>query len=139
MLSFICAINIDKIMCGQSSLNHNGLTSYNSHLEFETDCLQYDGFNMVYITYWYFPEIDFAYTSPHKDNPHVFVPTRERALVDYIRCEKHCDEGVLIEALHDYLNWFYDLPKLYEVADYFKVPRKTIDYWLEEARNDFEV
>lgn len=77
------------------------------------------------------------YTRPSKDNPNLLIPTRERALVDYMLYQdEYGDEGLLIEALQNYLEQFKDMDKLYEVADFYKLPRETVDYWIKEAEEE---
>ena len=56
-----------------------------------------------------------------------------------MQCERWADEGILIEALHTYLDYFRDDEKLYACADHFGVSRNTIDYWIQETLEDEEV
>lgn len=44
----------------------------------------------------------------------------------------------MIEAIKTYLEESKDLELLYEVADFFSLDRKTLDYWLKEAKEDIE-
>lgn len=67
----------------------------------------------------------------------LWLPSAERALVDTINfIEQNYIEGPLIESLQTYLSEHDDLSKLYEVADFYKVSRDTIDYWINEAREE---
>ncbi len=65
------------------------------------------------------------------------VPTPERAIVDYITCEKHLDEGNLIWAIQNYIDEYgEEMMDIYKVADFYGVDRDQIDFWFNEARND---
>lgn len=65
------------------------------------------------------------------------IPTPERAIVDYITCKKHMDEGNLIWAIQNYIDEYGEgMTEIYKVADFYGVERKQIDYWFNEARNE---
>lgn len=141
MYDYDCVINERRVLCGECALNRVGLVHFNSdHLHLMTDQPDFDNFSMVYMTYFYYPVIDFTnWVSPCRTNKLLLLPTRERAIIDYLRCENHCDEGYLIEALKNYLEQFQDLPKLREVATFYDVPLETLDYWINEALTDEEI
>ena len=41
----------------------------------------------------------------------------------------------LMESLQTYLaDYSLDLPKLYEVAAFLKLPREELDYWIKESK-----
>lgn len=86
--------------------------------------------------YHYLDEIDTDnYVSHYKDA--FILPTVERAIVDYIRMEDIRDEGTLIWAIQDYIDSSkYDMNKVYEVAEFYNVPKEVIDYWFNEAREE---
>lgn len=65
------------------------------------------------------------------------IPTEERALVEYMLYPDEMDEGALIWALQTYIELKHkDLNLLYKVADYFHLPRETVDYWIKEAEEE---
>ena len=68
----------------------------------------------------------------------VYYPTAERAIVDNIRHQDVFEEFFLVEALQRYERDNPDLVKLREVAAEYG-QSEQLEYWLEEARNDFEV
>lgn len=129
------------VLCGPCALTRAGLTTYSSDLLFlQTPYLEMDGVCTIYITYYYYSNIDYEYcVTPSDTNNLILIPSRERAIIDYLRCDKWCDEGILIEALKSYLAWFKNDKKLYACADHFGVPRETVDYWINEALTDEEV
>lgn len=129
------------VLCAACALSRNGLTSHSTqHLCLQTPYAEIDGTCVVYITYFYCKNIDYEYfVTPETTNPLILKPTKERAIVEYILNEKWCDEGILIEALKTYLQWFRNDEELYCVADFFGLDRKTLDYWIKEALEDAEV
>jgi hypothetical protein len=76
---------------------------------------------------------------PEESNPLLLKPTKERAIVEYLKNEKWCDEGLLIEALKNYLEQFRNDEELYRVADFYGLERSTLDSWIQEAINDTEI
>ena len=91
------------------------------------------------ITYYFNPDIDYEYElTPSETNPLLLLPSKERAIVECIKWIDYVDEGVLIEALKDYLDMFWN-DRIYEVGEHFGVSRETLDYWFKEAREDEEV
>lgn len=129
-----------RVLCGPCALARAGLVTYSTVLLFlQTPYKEVDGVSTVYVTYWYYDNIDYDYcVSPGSENPLILHPTKERAIIDYLRCERWCDEGVLIEALHSYLTFFRDDKKLYECADHFGVQREVVDYWIKETLEDVQ-
>ncbi len=143
MTSYAFDILVDRVtvLCCSCALARSGLTAYGvTHLDMMTQMKVLDNFCMVYATYYYYPYIDFEhFVTPETTNPLILKPTKERAIVEYILNEKWCDEGILIEALKTYLQWFRNDEELYCVADFFGLDRKTLDYWIKEALEDAEV
>lgn len=67
-------------------------------------------------------------------------PTAERAIVDCILWQhRNYDEGFLIEALQSYQQQGHNVEDLYEVADFYKLDRRAVDYWWKEAEEDSEM
>lgn len=70
------------------------------------------------------------------------IPTPERAIVDNIRHQDIFEEYFLVEALKSYMDKHGDnedgLALLRQVADEYG-QAEQLEYWLEEARNDWEV
>lgn len=63
-----------------------------------------------------------------------FVPTEARCIIDCIRYRDlvHNDDQFL-HAIEDYFDLDRTLDELYEVADFYKVPREEVDYWIKES------
>lgn len=137
----------DNTLCGVMTLsaaaNRAGLCHFNSwYLDLATDTKELDGIRLPMCRYIYYPDLDRVhYLVPSKSNPDLLIPTKERAIVDYIKLqEEYGDEGILIESIQSYLrDYEEDLPKLYEVADFFRLPREQLDYWLNEAREETDM
>lgn len=141
-LRFDCIVTSRIVLCGCCALVRNGLINWDggTHLDMYTEIKSLHKFNMVYARYYYTKHIDYDYcVSPSPNNPLILVPTRERALVEYVRDEYLRDEGILIEALKNYLLWFRDDKALQEVSNHFGVPYETIQYWIHEAETDEEI
>lgn len=140
-VNYDSVINERRVLCNQCALSRSGLIIANdTHIDLMTNREDFDGFSLVYITYYYYEHIDYEYKlHPLNTNPLILVPSKERALVEYIKNEKWCDEGTLIEAMKTYLMWFRDDQKLKEVAEHFSLNWSTVEYWINEALEDEEV
>ena len=67
-------------------------------------------------------------------------PTAERAIIDCILWQhRNYDEGFLIEALQSYQQQGHKVEDLYEVADFYKLDRRAVNYWWKEAEEDSEM
>lgn len=131
-----------RVLCGPSCLCRCGLISWNSDtLDLMTDWKEFNRFSMCYIHFYYYETIDTEhYVWNNSPNPLVLQPTKERAIVDYINGLNNFDEGLLIEGLKSYIDSKdKDIDKLYEVADFYKLQRETVDYWIKEAEEYCEV
>lgn len=138
MLNYDSVVDEKRVLCGSCALGRVGLVMSNCiHLDLMTDYKDFDKFNLVYLTYYYYPNIDYTHwVHPSSDNKNILVPTKERALVEYIKNEKWCDEGILIEALKNYLEFFRNDEELFKVADFFELDRDILHYWINEALED---
>lgn len=134
-------LNKVYVLCGASALANAGLTTMSyTHLDLMTKEESLDGCSLIYLTYYYYENIDYEYKlEPLPENHLVLRPSKERALVEYIKNEKWCDEGTLIEAMKTYLMWFRNDKELHEVADHFSLDWSTVEYWIKEAEEDYEV
>lgn len=130
-----------SVICMQCALARVGLSTITpDHLDVWTPYIELDGMDLTWVRYLYNPNIDFKYElTSEGTNPLLLCPSKERALIEYIKCEKWRDEGPLIEALKDYLEFFKNIPKLYAAAEYFSVSREELDYWIKEAEEDIEI
>lgn len=63
---------------------------------------------------------------------------KERAVVECIKHLDWIDEGLLIEGIQNYIRNFWNEKLLYEAAAHFKLPEDELEYWLEEARNEYD-
>lgn len=65
-----------------------------------------------------------------------FVPTEARCIIDCIRYKEYgVYEEQFLVAIEDYFDLDKTLEELYEIADFYKVSRKDIDYWIKESNN----
>ena len=130
----------DKIhvVCCSCALARNGLVYDNPEfLVVFTTYKELDNFNAGIAAFVYNSVIDCEhYVKPVVNNPKLLIPTKERAIVESIIFFDSCDEGLLIEALKNYLYSNPDLTELYTVADFFKLERSKLDYWIKEAIED---
>lgn len=138
----LCADLVDApmVVCAEAALNFAGLVIFNSeHLIFQTCEKELGSRSFGYYSLYYNHNIDYRYKiRPFKDNPNLLLPTKERALVECILHLDWVDEGLLIEALKDYMERHWNEKEFYEVADHFGLDRETLEYWLKEARNDYD-
>ncbi len=130
-----------SVITGACALARAGLTTTSTnHLDLQTSIKSLDGLRTLPCNFYYNGNIDYVYElSPGQVNPLLLQPSKERAIVENIAHLDWIDEGILIEALQNYLLWFRNDEKLYKCADHFNVPRETIDYWIREAEEDEEV
>lgn len=132
-----------SVAFGRCALARNGLTAQNYVvLGLMTKYQELDGIDLCVCKYYYNPSIDYEhFVKPMDTNPLILLPTPERALVEYIKNEKWCDEGTLIEALktYDFRDDRRNYELLYKVAEFFDLPSDTLDYWIKEAKEDTEV
>lgn len=139
--------NYDKFLCersvcsGFTSLSRCGLIVFNdTHVCLQCNSRQLDNKSFCYFTFQHNKNIDYEYeVIPSPTNPLLLQPSKERALVENILHLDWIDEGLLIEALQTYLDQFYDEEKLYRVAAYFGLDKDTLNYWIKEAKEDYEV
>ena len=68
----------------------------------------------------------------------LLLPSKERAVVECIKHLDWIDEGLLIEGIQNYISNFWDKKLLYEAAAHFNLPEDELEYWLEEARNEYD-
>ncbi|MCD8020915.1 MAG: hypothetical protein LUF92_15485 [Clostridiales bacterium] len=137
----------DRFFGGIITLNtavaRNGLTTFaRSFLDLATDKTDLKDMHSLYCRYIYYPVLDREhFLEPEETNPALLLPTVERSLVDYIILqEEYGDEGILIESLQTYLYDYGDrLSKLYEIADVLGLKKETLDYWLNEAREESDM
>lgn len=141
LFGFDSLIKERRVACGICALSRAGLLSHSpKHLDLMTSYPEYDNFSFAYISYYYNPKIDYDYClKPSPVNPLILQPSKERAIVEYILNEKWCDEGVLIESLKNYVDYFRNDELLYDAADHFGLDHSVLDYWINEAINDEEV
>lgn len=131
-----------SVICGQCALARCGLINSNwIHLDLWTRYKELDGIDSAIIKYFYNPAIDYTYeVFPEQSNPNLLLPSKERAIVEYIMCEKWRDEGILIEALQAYVRDYGNhLAQLFVVAEFFSLSEEELDYWLNEAREESDM
>lgn len=129
------------IITGACALTRNGLIYANAeHLVLQTGVKSLNGLQTIPCTWYYNDNIDWNFeVTPSPTNPNLLLPSKERALIECIKHLDWIDEGFLIEALKDYISYYYNETKLKNAADHFNVAWETVTYWLQEAREDEEV
>lgn len=129
--------DLPTCLCGECALYRNGLSyQHSAAVQVFTRNPDIHGCSSGMIYYYYSGHMDLDYEcSPLKDYPNIYLPTRERTLVQMIKYKNYFNEGSLIEGLINYLEE-PDMDHLYSVAGHFKVKRETIDYWVNEAKED---
>lgn len=136
-----------RVAVGGYALQKAGLTPfYPGVIQQTTKAPQYHRWNMPPVVMYYAPDIDgdsrhIAYTVSSFFSK-LAIPTPERAIVDNIRHQDIFEEYFLVEALKSYMAKHGDneegLALLRQVAEEYG-QAEQLEYWLEEARNDWEV
>lgn len=130
------------VIVGEHALACNGLTTaLCSTKQLSTLYTGIDGI-INPICGWYFsPWADrYEHTRPSPKHEKILIPTRERALWEYMMLHEKFDEGILIEGLSDYLRLTENAEdKLLEEARYWGCGEEDVKYWINEAINDYEV
>ena len=129
------------VLIGEQAFARCGLTTlFSPVLQCSTLYTNITGIWNPIVTWYFNPYADrYEHTKPSKVCANILEPTRERALVEYIIFHNYFDEGILIEGLKTYLAETPDLSDLYNEAEFWYCPRKLVDYWIKEAREDCEV
>lgn len=128
------------IVSGEAALQMNGLIYGNGVLCVNTPHEFLDGLTRGDVVTEYYHFNDNNYCRPESSVPNLQIPSKERAIIDTINfIDKNFIEGLLIEALQEYISRYNDLSKLYEVADHYKVPRDKVDYWIKEAQEESDM
>lgn len=142
---FDSLIQSASVLAGACALYRTGLIYYSPHnLTIYTEKEWLDGVQISTMGFIYTPKIDYRkYTFNRAENPFIIIPEKERAIAEYIRHDRHCDEGYLIEALQSYLALVEQgkgsIDKLVTVGKEFGVQEETMRYWVKEAEEDTEV
>lgn len=126
------------VVCNICALARNGLT-YESgkHLDLFTKYKELDNLCLSVINYYYNPNIDYInFVEPMETNPNILLPSPERAIIECIKFIKNMDESILIEALQNYKLWHKNYDKLYNMADFYDVSKKELEYWINEAEDE---
>lgn len=133
----------DFVVCGENAFMRVGLTTlWMDTIKAWTPYSEVHGIATPYVQWYYNSDAkNIEDTKPSTKCTHIHEPTRERAIVEYIKFREYFDEGILVEGIDTYLlfNKDSDLSELYRIADKYKLPKSELDYWLNEARNDREV
>lgn len=128
-----------RVLIGDQAVWRNGLTTaVLETLQLSTLKTGITG-NMCSVVNWYFNPWakNYMHTRPSGTHPNILIPSKERALVEFIIFHDYFNEGILIEALQSYIyEKGDDLDELYKVASDFKIKKSLVDYWLQEARED---
>ena len=120
---------------GAGALNRLGLVTWYDGQSFQTTTHpEYEGRQVCYSLLWYLPDIDAddAYIERIlKTNfGPMRLPTKERALVDYMRHLDIFELSYFVDGLHDYLEEFGP-EELLKVAEHYGV-REEMSKWIHE-------
>ena len=126
------------VLVGVSAFAHVGLTTcLSSVLQCSTLYTGIEGIHCPVVEWYFNPFADknFEDTTPSPKSPNILIPTKERAIVEYMLLHEKFDEGILIEGLkdYDYLN-NGDWSKVYALAPKYLLKSYYVDYWIKEAR-----
>lgn len=127
------------VICADTALDYWGLTLRRiSTIHVLTSYRELDGLNFLYLViYHYSDDIDYEnYLIPYEHNSKILFPTQERAIIDIIKIgvENIIDEGTFLDALYNYKEGlYYNYNLLMKVADFYKLDRTKVDYWLNEC------
>lgn len=134
---FEANIPYKTLIVGQRSLVDNGLMYGPCTLDVLACDKCIDGIRLADVVLEYNHFVDGYFCTEIDSQNRVWLPTAERALVDTIMfINNNYIEGPLIESLQTYLGWHSDgdLSELHKVANFYKLPQDTLDYWIREAR-----
>lgn len=129
------------VLCGQTALCRRGLTTAITNLlQVWTLYPNISRVNTGITQFFFNPVINYTDDlNKSPKHPNILEPTQERALIEAIWLREYFDEGILIESLKSYdFQHNGDFSKLYEIAHKYHCTREMLNYWIEEARNDFD-
>lgn len=133
----LTVFNDDKVrvLCCEAALANNGLTYFDPNYPIVfTEYELLNGKSFGYSKHIYNNNIDYDnYVRVCSNTDKILIPTKERAIVESIKFKDYCDEGILIEAIKNYLGSFKNFVELYKVAQFYNVDKYEIDYWIKEA------
>lgn len=137
-INFIKAnINRPHIIVGESALANNGLIYWSNCLKLWTPYETLDGVKYIGGVLEYYHLIDDKYLTVVDSDLNLYIPTQEKSIIDVIlHLDEYYIEGLLIEALQNYIAQHDDLLTLYNVANYYGLSAKELDYWINEAINE---
>lgn len=127
------------VLSGECALQRCGLTTYLSDgIQAWTLFTEISGIQNAIVSWYFNPfaanDMD---TNPSQSHPNILIPTKERALVEYVMFHEYFDEGILIEGLKSYIyEKNGDTSRLYEEAEKFHLKEETLSYWIKEALED---
>lgn len=137
---FRCNRSEDKLAVGASALELNKLMWGGYGIELYTDYeeLHHVRMGAVYLEHYHFSDRNFCQMIDTCNR--VWLPSAERSLVDTITfLDYNYIEGPLIESLQNYIRKHGDLSELRKVADFYKLPQETLDYWINEALEETDM
>lgn len=130
------------VLIGEQAFWRAGLTTcISNHLQCSTLVTGITGIRTPYVTWYFNPNANrYDHTVPSKKHPNILQPTQERALVEYMEFHDYFDEGILIEGIQTYLFQHNDdYSALIEEAKFWKFSTDMVEYWVSEAKEDYEV
>lgn len=126
------------VLFGPSEVIANGLsTHWDTTVTIATDLPNLNNVGFHHKLFYYRPNLDrSSFLKPGVWREQLcLIPTRERAVIDYIQNQDVLDEGELCMAVDYYYEFMYgDLSKLYEVAEAMGSSKEEVDHWVYEAR-----
>lgn len=126
----------DYVVCTHAALARCGLTTVNpACMTVFTEYKELHNLDAGFTTFVYSEKINYRdFLIPIPNNPHLLLPTKERAIIESILHLDGVDEGELLEAIRTYLLMYGgETVKLYEMADFFGLAAGELDGWIREA------
>lgn len=140
-LDFLVGSSVENgiIVSGECALQRCGLTSYLSdNIKAWTLYPEISGVQNSIVSWYFNPfAVDYIDTKSSSKSENIKIPSKERAIVEYVMFHDYFDEGILIEGLKNYLyEMGGDTSKLYEEAGKFHLKEDLLAYWIKEAIED---
>ncbi len=138
----LVGLNGKYIICGNCALDRTiGVNRGSGDIEVWTRYQSISDIDMPFVTYYFNPDLDKHFgedcTISHL-SPNIYIPTKERALVEAFKFIDVFTEVYTVEGMHNYLySPWANVPLLREMADKYGLSQKELDYWMHEGYYEF--
>lgn len=126
------------ILAGESALSHAGLITLGTggHKQVWTLTQATPVTEGVDVAYYWSPFADKSFLLQGKVDTNFFLPTQERALIEYMMFSDYFSEEFLLEGIQTYEDVRDgDISKLREVAEQMYLREDIFEYWIKEAHD----